>query len=165
MVPRHVPYPNAPFGYNSDRFSEPYSWCKMAINISGDWWVGSEPDDVPGYLRELTAEEGGYLASEFRSVVCPCGSNRFRLERAADVSRRSCASCGRTDFICRDADAWEEAETDNGAEAYRCVGCSGTEVNVCVGFALYSDPRIDGVKWFYVGVRCADCGILGCFND
>jgi hypothetical protein len=46
------------------------------------------------------------------------------------------------------------------------VECEAQEANVMVGFALYDEhPDIDGVKWFYVGVRCADRGILGCFND
>ncbi len=52
-----------------------------------------------------------------------------------------------------------------GVEAYACVECGSSEANVIIGFAQYEDPSIDAVKWFYVGIRCTVCGVLGCFND
>jgi hypothetical protein len=36
------------------------------------------------------------------------------------------------------------------------------------GEVLKSTPEYGmgpGVKWFYVGVRCASCGVLGCIGD
>ncbi|MFO0965653.1 MAG: hypothetical protein U0793_08730 [Gemmataceae bacterium] len=138
----------------------------MAIDDSGEWWVGSEPADIQPYLAALTKAEGGYVATAFRQIRCPCGSDRFELLRASDVTLRTCASCGSSKFICREAEDWEEAEADEGAEAYSCVECEAKEANITVGFALYDqNPEIDAVKWFYVGVRCSECGILGCFND
>jgi hypothetical protein len=138
----------------------------MAIDDSGDWWVGSEPADLQEFLAAFTQSEGGYLAKTFRLVRCSCGSERFKLDRASEVTRRACASCGSAKFICRESEDWEEAEADEGAESYSCVECKSPEANVVVGFAGYDhNPDIDGVKWFYVGVRCAECGILGCFND
>jgi len=138
----------------------------VAIDDAGAWWVGSEPADILQFLAAYTHSEGGYLASTFRPVRCSCGSDRFKLERAREVTRRICAACSSSKFICRTAEGWEEAEAEEGVEYYSCVACQTQEANVVVGFAAYEEyPEIDGVKWFYVGVRCAECGILGCFND
>jgi hypothetical protein len=70
---------------------------------------------------------------------------------------------------------WNEAAAEEKPEAYRCVGCGGLQVNVCLGFAgnehhggakgKRKQEVPDAVLWFYVGVRCVKCGILGCFND
>jgi hypothetical protein len=69
-------------------------------------------------------------------------------------------------MVCRGVEEWEESEAEEGAEPYSCVDCASQEANVLVGFARYDEaPELDAVKWFYVGVRCAHCGILGCFND
>jgi hypothetical protein len=138
----------------------------VAIDDTGEWWVGSEPSDIPTYLAAYTSSEGGYPAEVYRQVKCPCGSEAFRLERAADVARRTCAACGRRSYICREADDWEEAEAEEGAESYACVSCESPEVNIAVGFAGYDgDTGLDAVQWYHVGVRCARCGILGCFSD
>jgi hypothetical protein len=142
----------------------------MAIDSSGDFWVGSEPGDMKEYLAALTwSNDGYYPVKAFRLVKCPCGSIRFKLERAMSLTRRTCTACRASRFICLDADrgrdAWEEAEEEEGAESFSCAKCRGEDANIGVGFAKYDDPDVDGVKWIYVGVRCADCGILGCFND
>lgn len=138
----------------------------MAIDDSGEWWVGSEPSDIKEYLAGLTRSDGYYPTTEFRMVRCACGAERFKLERASEVTQRTCGSCGNSSLICREATDWEEAAEDEEPEAYACVECDSHEANIGVGFAHYEgQPDIDGVKWFYVGVRCAACGILGCFND
>jgi hypothetical protein len=138
----------------------------MAIDKSGDWWIGSSPDDIQEFLTEWTTEEDGYVPSVFRRVRCDCGSEEFEFERAGDIVRRTCAKCSSNKFICRTSEDWEEAEEEEGSEPFSCVECDGTKANLVIGFALYDDqPEIDGVKWFYVGVRCALCGILGSFCD
>jgi len=136
------------------------------IEDYGAWGIGSEPADLETFLAALTQSEGGYLARTFRLVRCSCGSERFKLDRASEVTRRACATCGSTKFICRESEDWDEAEADEGAEAYSCVACKSPEANVVVGFAGNDDCQdFEGVKWFFVGVRCAECGILGCFHD
>lgn len=138
----------------------------MAVDDSGEWWIGSEPEDIQEYLAALTQSEGGYLAKTFRLIRCSCGSKRFKLDRASDITRRTCESCGSTKFIYREAEDWQEAEADEAVESYSCVKCVSTAADLVVGFAGYDEnPEIDGVKWFYVGVRCPECGILSCFND
>jgi hypothetical protein len=138
----------------------------VAIDDSGAWWVGSEAEDIEPYLRAYTESEGCYVVSAFRLVHCGCGSNRFRLERAGEIARRECVACGSKAFTCRVAEDWEEAVEEEGAESYTCVECRCEEANIGIGFARYDEaPELDAIKWYYVGVRCVACGILGCFSD
>jgi hypothetical protein len=143
----------------------------MAIDDSGRWWTATEPSDIPIYLAEYTQFECAYPATEFRQVRCGCGSERFRLVRAREVTRRTCADCGQVGYISRGKvalAAWEEAIHEEKPESYRCVGCTGTEANVYVGFAgIPEKPQRPAgpVKWFYIGNRCCNCGILGSFNN
>ena len=147
----------------------------MAIDDSGDWWIGSVTADIEVYLAAYTANGDGYPATVFWPVVCPCGSDRFRLARANSITQRTCVSCKEVRYIDRfgHGRGWQEAVADQRKEAYSCVGCRGKAVNVCLGFADYTrhpgfkkgDPLPDAVLWFFVGVRCLRCGILGCFND
>lgn len=136
----------------------------MAIDDSGNWWVGSEARDIDTYLRAYTHSESAYPMTAFRLVYCNCGSDRFKVERAVGVSRRQCASCGAQGYPCRGVEDWEEAVEEETPEAYSCVDCQCDEANLGVGFAGYGEA-IDAVKWFYLGVRCAECGVLGCFAD
>jgi len=87
------------------------------------------------------------------------------LERSGDVARRTCAMCGTSKFVCRESEDWEEAEAEEGVEQYACVECGTKEANLTVGFAGYDDPKSDGIKWLFVGVRCVQCGVLSCFSD
>jgi hypothetical protein len=149
----------------------------MVIDDAGDLWTGSEPADIAEYLVAYTSTEDGYPATAFRQLVCPCGSNRFRLVRAGSHTQRTCAGCKQVRYIDRfgKGAGWKEAVAEEGSEPYKCVGCGGNKVNVCLGFADYArhpgykdkpdSPLPDAVLWFFVGVRCAKCGTLGCFND
>ena len=149
----------------------------MAIDDSGEWWTGSEASDIEPYLAEYTASRGAYPATAFWPVVCPCGSPRFRLAGAGSTTQRTCTECGQVRYLARFGDdiGWAEAVEEEGAELCACVGCGGDTVNVCLGFADYArhpgckDMPVsllpDAVLWFFVGVRCVECGALGCFND
>lgn len=131
----------------------------MSIDTSGEWWKGSEAADLIEYLKAATAE--GYLVDEIRPALCRCGCDRFQLEvdDTEGAARRTCAACSSTHMICDSADYWDEAEP----EEWECIGCGPRHANVHVGFSLYSEG--DGVRWLYMGVRCAGCGILGTFGD
>jgi hypothetical protein len=138
----------------------------VAIDDSGEWWVGSDAADIEPYLRALTESDGSYPVSVFRGISCGCGSDAFHLERAGEVTRRQCANCGSQRLICRITEDWEEATQEDGVEPYSCVGCGGHQANLGMGFATYDEaPDMDAVRWFYVGVRCMGCGILACFNQ
>jgi len=105
----------------------------MAIDTSGEWWVGSEPEDFEPYLVVLNAD--CYPVWAFRLVHCECGCNRFHLRRGYDVTQRICAACRQTHYVCREPEDWEEAEAEAETEAYACVGCGCEEANVGVGFS------------------------------
>ena len=138
----------------------------MAIDDSCQWWVGSDPGDIEPYLRAYIESEGGYPISFFRGIRCDCGGDRFRVERASEIVRRECTACNARHVTCRVAQDWDEAVAEEGAQVYSCVECGSDQSNVGVGFASYDEaPELDAVKWFYVGVRCVNCGILGCFGD
>jgi hypothetical protein len=121
------------------------------------------------FLRESTAARGIYPATAFYPVVCPCGSLRFRLERARSITLCLCVRCNTKRFIDRFGTdtGWDEAvEDQEGAEEFWCEACDGEEAEICLGFAGYPEaPELDAVKWFYVGVRCCGCGVDTCFND
>jgi hypothetical protein len=140
----------------------------MAIDKSRNWWTGSEAADLGPYLAAYTQSGAAYPATTFRLVRCGCGSDRFRLVRALNITQRTCAACGQVRYICRDGKAlhWQEAIEEDEPDPFCCIECGVEEANVCVGFAGYEEkPELDAVKWFYVGARCVGCGLLGCFND
>lgn len=121
------------------------------------------------FLAQYTATEEAYPATHFHAVACACGSDSFTLDRAGSVTRRICVQCQQVRYIDRfgTGTGWEEAvEDQEGEEAYACLGCDADQAHVCLGFAGYPEaPDIDAVKWYYVGVRCTQCGADECFND
>ena len=97
----------------------------MAIDTSGEWWVGTESADIDPYLRALTEADDSYLVSSYRSIVCECGTDRFRLERAGDVARRECVSCGASRLTCREIEDWDEAIAEAAVEEFQRKSESG----------------------------------------
>ncbi|MBU1241438.1 hypothetical protein KKF84_07465 [Myxococcota bacterium] len=129
----------------------------MTIDTSGNWWIGTEPEDIKSFLDAYTAEE--YPSDEFRLAKCKCGSIAFVLEADDEegAAIRKCVSCKEEHFICDSEEYW----ADSNPETCSCFECGSKETNVGVGFSLYDDRR--AVRWLYIGVRCNNCGILGCF--
>jgi hypothetical protein len=129
----------------------------MAIDKSGKWWIGSKPEEIAEYLDALS--EDSYKIHEFRLAHCDCGSLEFRLDASNHdgVARRICAHCKKEHFICDSKKFWDEAEP----ELWKCVECESETANIGVGFSLYDDRQ--DIHWLYIGVRCARCGVLGCF--
>jgi hypothetical protein len=131
----------------------------MTIDTSGKWWVGDSPEDLDEYLQAYTSDS--YQSKVFRLARCACGSEVFELEADDEegVARRTCVACRRVHYICESDEYLEDARP----KKWRCVvGCRSTQANVGVGFAVYDDDPT-GIKWLYVGERCAKCGVLGCF--
>ena len=130
-----------------------------------------EAETIPEFLTSFTdPAQGGYQATAFWPVVCPCGCDRFALVRAGTNTRRTCMACGQVRYISRfgDGDEWEEAVEDGGAEPFACgYECDGSKgATVCLGFAGYpKNPELDAVLWYFVGIRCCGCGVIDCFND
>ena len=133
----------------------------MSIDTSGSWWVGSEPGDLQEYLVSLTSDQGGYPVERFRLAECACGSNVFRVcaDPNEGVAQRICARCTASCFICDSEEFYSEADP----EEWCCVKCHTRDANVGVGFSLRESQ--EDIRWLYLGVRCASCGVLGCFAD
>jgi hypothetical protein len=131
----------------------------VAVDTSGKWWVGDQAQDIGEFLQSYATK--GYEITEFRLANCGCGSLEFALEADDDegVARRTCVSCHKAHFICDSGEFWADAEP----ERWKCLECHSQSTNVGVGFSLYDDD-LTGVKWLYVGTRCAKCGVLGCFT-
>jgi hypothetical protein len=130
----------------------------VTIDTSGKWWVGSSAQDIDEYLQAYSSD--GYKTNVFRLAKCQCGSTEFELEADDDegVARRTCVACCAVHFICDSQEYWEDASL----QKWKCIECKSTIANVGVGFSLYEDdPK--GIRWLYVGERCAKCGVLGCF--
>lgn len=127
------------------------------IDRSGQWWKSARPEVIQKYLASYMAD--GYPMHEFRLVRCGCGSQRFGLDAddCEGVARRTCAECGEVRFICDSEQYAEDAEFEHCA----CVECGGDIHNIGVGFSTPGDGK--WVRWLDVGVRCDDCGTLGCF--
>lgn len=132
----------------------------MTIDKRGEWWVGDDVADLQEYLNELRI--GGYAIDAFRASKCRCGSSAFLLDADRDegAAKRTCSACVAVGFI-GDSDEYFEPEN---AERFACTECSTQTCNIGVGFSLYKPPEPD-VRWLSVGVRCASCGVLGCFVD
>ena len=130
----------------------------MSIDKSGKWWIGSKAADIAEYLREYTADD--YPVEDVRLTKCMCGSEVFHIsvDRDEGAARRRCVKCQTENFICDAEEYWAEAEP----ESYTCVECKSQSANIGAGFALYEDGE---VRWLYLGVRCAVCGVLGCIAD
>jgi hypothetical protein len=134
------------------------SCAEMSIDKAGKWWVGTTPADIEIYLEAYAQD--GYPTSEFRLAKCACGSDVFSLEAddAQGVAKRICALCRAERYICDS----EEYRGEASPERWGCVECGAARANVGVGFSLNDDGE---VRWLYVGERCADCGVLGCFAE
>jgi hypothetical protein len=134
----------------------------MTIDKTGNWWVGTEPEDTAEYLVAYRAE--GYAIDETRICRCACGSVTFSLQADPDegCAKRTCVACNATHFICDSAEYWSEASP----QPWACASCGNQKCNLGVGFSLYEeeDQRRD-VRWISVGNRCTKCGTLGNFVD
>lgn len=135
----------------------------MAIDTSGEFWVGSEADDIREYLKAYEAE--GYAVDAVRICRCGCGSDEFALEADRDegCGQRICAHCGAMHLICDSGEHWEEAEP----ESWQCTECGCETCNLGVGFSLYEADKATNadVRWISIGNRCSNCGTLGNFVD
>ena len=128
----------------------------MTIDTSGKWWVGSEASDIGEYLTAYGADNAP--VSAFRLSRCACSSVTFFLDADDEEggAKRTCTGCSSQHLICDSAEYWDDAAP----ERWRCVECASERTNVGVAFSLYDDGE---VRWLYVGERCANCGVLGCF--
>jgi hypothetical protein len=129
----------------------------MSIDKSGEFWVGTGPEDIADYLKELTAQN--YLADRFVRARCVCGNDQFRLTADANegCAQRACSRCRRKHLICDSDEYWSDAVP----EPVACP-CGAKVFELAVAFSHRDDSSI---KWITVAQRCTKCGVLGAAVD
>ena len=130
----------------------------MTIDRSGQWWTGTEPADIDDYLTAFTAD--GYPATRVVHSVCAeCQGQTFRIrvDDEEGCAERTCAKCGASQLLLDSQDALDDAELEDA----ECP-CGGDVFNVAVGFAFRTD---EDIRWVYLGLRCANDGVLGVYTD
>lgn len=129
----------------------------MAIDKSGEFWIGTAASDLDEYLRELSTN--GYPIDRIVHAVCSCNANHFRLDVMQDegCARRACVRCQSSHFICDSDEFWNDLDS----EPVICP-CGSTSFQIAVGFAHGEDRSI---RWLTVSERCVVCGMLGAAVD
>ncbi len=131
----------------------------------GEYWYGDGHADLRTELTRY-GEQNGYPIDNFVDVRCKCGNDTFNLatDEDAGVAIRHCSKCGHEHMMGDSADFADEAE-DIGQ--HECV-CDVDEFQLTVGIHRYrredATPSSD-VRWLYIGCRCSQCGLVGCYAD
>lgn len=102
----------------------------------------------------------GYVAGQFADAVCSCGATQFQLliDEQEGVAARVCSVCGGEHLMGDSADFVDEAEL----ESCECT-CGGDLFEITIGVSLYASS--EDVRWLYVGCRCPNCSLAGCYGD
>lgn len=131
----------------------------MAIDRSGAWWKGSTAIDLDDYLGAYS--EDAYPVGATVHASCQrCGGDQFkvRFDPGEGCAERVCAQCAEQMFMLDTSEYLEDATL----ETLLC-GCGSDMFNVAAGFAFREDS--DEVRWIYLGRRCVNDGVLGCFAE
>jgi hypothetical protein len=145
----------------------------VALQQRGTYWYGDGPEDVWGYFVQQTRNDTE-PANHWKQAVCPCGGTAFRvnLDEEAGFAERVCTACQARHRMldegkqppCGDPEvdeALRQAEEECDPEPCVCL-CEQEEFEV-VGVTSPFQAGADSAKWFYLGLRCVDCGCLGCY--
>lgn len=131
----------------------------MSIDKSAEWWKGNGIEDIKEYL--ISYSEDSYPIQKVIISKCnKCDSVEFLVEFDGNegATRIICTSCKEVKYLADSKEYWEDVEL----EKYKCIECKSTHANVGTGFTYREGGDI---KWVYIGVRCAKCGILGSVAD
>jgi hypothetical protein len=137
----------------------------MALRRKGQYWYGETPSDVWDYFVQWTRDKPFVdEVTHWKQAVCPCGNATFNLflHEGAGIALRVCGECGAE---YRMLDHPDDARMRGGEEPdppeFLCI-CECDEFEVIGVTAPFHPARPDTAKWFYLGVRCTECGCLGC---
>ncbi len=136
----------------------------MTLEKRGAYWHGDSHEDLRSELTRYS-ERSVYSIDNFVDVRCECGNDSFHLltDEDAGVAIRQCTECGYQHMMGDSGDFADEAEV----EQHVCV-CEADIFQITAGVHRYRNqdatPSTD-VRWLYIGCRCIQCGLVGCYAD
>ncbi len=136
----------------------------MTHTQRGEYWYGDDHADLRAELVRYSAANG-YPASDFVDLKCACGGEFFHLLTDEDegVGIRICADCEAEHVMGDSANSLDEAEPQHN----ECL-CGEEVFQLTVGVNRYrvtEETLTDDVRWLYIGCRCIQCGLVGCYAD
>lgn len=131
----------------------------MTLRKKGKQDFGDTQADIRPVLLSYS-KSAGYLSEHYADATCACGHKTFELQLDEDqgAAFRICRKCAHEHPIGDSADYLEDAELSE----CECP-CGNEAFEITVGVALYEGS--EDVKWLYIGCRCVDCGLIGCYGD
>jgi hypothetical protein len=136
----------------------------MSVTKRGKYWYGETQADIRDELLRYS-NKNGYTVDYFADAVCKCGGQLFTLDidETQGVAGRICLACGDPHVMADGEEYLKEAEL----ERRECVcGKDVFEITAGVHVCRDSDEALtEDVRWFYIGCRCPDCGLVGCYAD
>ena len=118
---------------------------------------GDGADDVLIYLESYASV---YPVHRSSVPVCECGGATFRLlaDDIEGAAVRRCTDCQHEHTI------GDSARYLVGAELEQCeCPCGDDRFQLVVGVSHY--PGSTDVRWAYLGARCSECSLVGCYAD
>jgi len=130
----------------------------MALTSRAGQSYGDSQADIAGYLRAYSSQ--GYPAEHFADAACGCANRTFILsvDETQGAAVRKCTACELEHPIGDSGEYLDEAEL----EECGCP-CGAVGLELTVGVALYTGSQ--DVRWIYIGARCPQCGLTGCYGD
>ena len=131
----------------------------MALRKKGKYYYGDSQLDIRDELLRYS-KLNQYATDQYADAVCVCGNKYFNLllDENEGVAIRQCIACKTEHPIADSKDFLEDA----GLEISECI-CRSKIFEITVGVSLYENRK--DVKWLYVGCRCVNCGLIGCYGD
>jgi hypothetical protein len=132
----------------------------MALRKKKDYEYGDGHADLRASMRAW-AKDFGEPIHRFADVKCKCGGDLFTFtyDDDAGVVRRRCSLCCSVHVMCDGTDYIDEVEHWNRPE---CI-CRKRTFQATVGVNLYRGSA--DVHWFFLGLRCAHCSLLGVYAE
>jgi len=131
----------------------------MALRNQGKQLFADAQADIPEAL--LAYSKGSYPASRFADAICVCGCRTFLFATDDEngAAERQCTACESASLIANSAEVEEEMELVQS----ECT-CEGDVFELTLGLAVYTDEP-GATRWIYVGARCVECSLVGCYVD
>jgi hypothetical protein len=131
----------------------------MTITHRSGYSYGTSVQDLKDEVQRY-ARENAFEVSEFKHHACSCGCQTFRVDsdEKVNVAERICAGCGDAKKI------GERASLDISPKMTPNICfCDSSSFNVVSGLSRY--PNSTRARWYYIGLLCTSCGMIGVYVD